>query len=109
MNANNHGWAECLLEAGAHSSAETMPFCIAAGSFDRLQRAEEKESLALSDSCLNFVPRNMWSVSRMNTYTSFRHQLDMFCFCGCFVIFCLSPGISQTLDVIEKTSVPFHN
>lgn len=41
--------------------------------------------------------------------TSFRHELDMFCFCGCFVIFCLSAGTSQTLDVIEKTSVPFRN
>lgn len=43
----------------------------------------------------------------MNTCTCFRHELDMFCFCGCFVIF--PAGASQTLDVIEKTSVPFHN
>lgn len=43
-NANNNGWAECLLEAGAHASAETMLLCIASGSFDRLQREQKKRS-----------------------------------------------------------------
>lgn len=59
------GQKVCWKLERTHSSAETMLFWVAAGSFDRLQRvrAQEKEFSAFSDNCLIFIPRNVWRVS----------------------------------------------